>query len=411
METLIYAHFKVDIFRVRLADAIDDRSLAKLLEQAEADFEANDFRGAVDHAAEAYRSASAAWRRLRPDRMSASSVRSQRAGRNEAQAEVAALKSTLQASAFAPDVAEAEWFIKAIAERGDVHDQEDADRAISFAFVWILGFEAAAATWVSDRQHRAALAARLVRNADSATARIVDCIDVSIAHDRIKAVFRIADVPTEAAYSDWARHLSTSLRAETTAHWWVKADGTIEVDRPQDEGDKLQDDARLLAVTLSKAETQLAGEQKAVLARAMRLDARKAEIRQDLLRLRSDWPEWVEDISWSNKSMGGTDERWLITLTRRASRIGSAMARHEADSPDVRAMLLDLPEVTSCYWMGSATLLAVEPVLDPSKLVASLRAIDTAVSRAISDLVMGEDRAEDRRKRILADIRSTIEPE
>jgi hypothetical protein len=71
-------------------------------------------------------------------------------------------------------------------------------------------------------------------------------------------------------------------------------------------------------------------------------------------------------------------------------------------------MLLDLPEVTSCYWMGSASLLAVEPVIDASKLVASLRAVDPAVSQAISDLIIGEDQTEDRRLRILADIRSTI---
>ena len=90
----------VDIFRVRLADAIEDRSLANLLQQAEASFEAKDFRGAVDHAAEAYRAAATRWRSLRPRRMSASSVRSQLQGKSETQKELEALKATLQAGAI-----------------------------------------------------------------------------------------------------------------------------------------------------------------------------------------------------------------------------------------------------------------------------------------------------------------------
>lgn len=316
-------------------------------------------------------------------------MRSLLSGRSDAESgahrEIAALTQALQAAAFTSDTAESEWFVQALSERGDVLDEEDADRIIAFVFVWILGFEAAASTWVHDRQMRAALAARMVRDATSTGARIDACTDISVFEHSVEAEFRIANVPPESDYGVWIRQFSSVLRETSTGSWWVKVDGTITVNRPCEQLDDLEGDALVLADALVQAEERLLEEAVHERERQSQIVSRKALLDSEVAALRDDWPSWVAAISWSNVPTGGSDARWLVTLTPAASRVRIDRADDQPAGNSVRGVDLIRADarIEQSYGTGTSSEIGIEPVMPAGSLIGILRDLDPHVAPAI----------------------------
>ncbi|RLK52493.1 hypothetical protein C7474_0433 [Microbacterium telephonicum] len=320
------------------------------------------------------------------------------------------MTQALQAAAFTSDTAEAEWFVQALSERGDVLDHDDADRVIAFVFVWILGFEAAASTWVSDRQLRAALAARMVRDNRNTEASIDACTDISVSERSAEATFRIANVPSESDYPVWSIQLQSVLRETASGSWWVKNDGTVTVNRPREQLEDLEGDFVTLTDALALAEKRMLEEAVHERERRIVTATRKAELDAEVGALRDDWPDWVARISWSNARTSGSEERWIVTLTPEASRV--RIDRADAPSAKKTVSVADLirghARIEQCYGIGSSSEIGIEPVMPAGSLISILQDLDHDVAASIKFEAERATQAENQRQATLNRINSLI---
>lgn len=391
--TLIDAQFSTDILRVVLADAVNDEILREGIRRAETARDAGEYVKCVDLAREVYSDALGRWKKLR-HRQGLPSPRSLRArglgqsADSDVKPQLEGLQRTIDAAAFASDLADAEWFTAAISEQGNWFDAEDAERATSFAFEWVTGFERAAATWTPNRRHRSNVAARLVRS-DEGPARVDGLLSTGLRLGYVRSILRIADVPNEdGRYQAWARALGVILgRDGGIGRWSVRDDGTVALEVTTAESDDVDSHVRWLASALIDAETSVRDQRTKAMTDEKATRERKLAAQSALHSIAEEIPGWIDTIEWADDRRG-EEGRWEVTLASGAMGLLSRRQIDGADvtNQDVASMIREHDTVKECYLIGGRGTLGITPVLNPADLLSVLRSVD-----AKAQVILHED--------------------
>lgn len=371
ISSLIEAQFGVDIHRIALSDAIRDASLRALIREAEEAKARGNYRLCVDKAKESYESALRTWNRLRGDGAShgepwGRDVLDQKSYKYLA-GQLRDIRRVFQKLAFASNVAEAEWFTAAIDEHGDVLTADDAERVLTFAFEWVVECEHATEAWTPNRQHRAAVAKRLVRALDH-PARIDKCVSVDFQHGKFRAVFRIADVPGEDEYPVWARTLEQLLPTSPNGWSEVSDDGSVTLHRPADGSVDFAGEVRTLSAALEQAHGAVKDRNDAEAEKQRIRAQRDIDFAESIAGIRHALPQWVEGIELSNGGFS-SDVSLLVTVAEEVSdlRFGEE-APGSYDRKWLRDVFLDHDFIQGCYGAGDPGQLYISPVLGPQQL-------------------------------------------
>lgn len=378
VQTLVEAQFGVDVRRVTLSRAIEDKDLQFALASAEVALEAGEFSDAFEAAIHAYDAAHRRWLGMQNTR-SLGRIRS--TDSSDTAKRLDALISNLDAQTFVHDVAEACWFAAARRDPSSIMTADDAERALAFTFEWIFEFERALSTWTPDRRRRANVAARRTRAQDG-PARVDDVDSIKPNFEGYEARFQLADVPGESDYSEWATMLSSCLRSDDTGrNWWVHDDGSVFVALPAGDTD-VSRALSYLREALAKSETTFSEKRAAKEATEREVALRRARFDRETETM--DLPTWVRQVQWGPRFQDGDSGVWLLTLVRGLSTLdldgeGAAHQGHGRDG--IRELLLEHDAVETCYGIGND--LALGPVTSAEHLKAILLTADVRVASAL----------------------------
>lgn len=391
VHSLIAAQYKVDVRRIVLADAVQDIELRGMIGRAEVAREQNDYRASVDECSSAYEEARSRWNGFqRNHRVKRSPFNTQIFDRKSFEyldSRVTIIEQVEAASSFSSSPAEAEWFVRTIAEQGDVFDAEDADRALSFAFQWVVEFERAAEAWTPDRYHRAALAQRKVREAP-VPAHIGGCSSVDVQDDTVVAELLLANVPPEDQYEQWRARLHELLTSETT--WWMISDaGMVTLTKTLNGTTDLSPEITALKTALQQVHSEIPEALKEVTHAAEKAEARSVAFTAVVDSIRHQLPAWVSNIEWASSEEGPPDsirDQMILTTIHEVDDLrfdaGTAGTMFEGRL-SLRDIIRQHENVDQCYHPMTLDGLGVEPVLQAADLLQMLADVDHLVVRQL----------------------------
>ncbi|AUI52925.1 hypothetical protein SAMN04489742_3641 [Arthrobacter crystallopoietes] len=307
------------------------------------------------------------------------------------------MQAVLDTLAFSIDAAEVEWFLSTIAEQGDVLNAEDSERALSFAYEWIIEYERATQSWTPNRRHRADVEARLVRSADG-PAHIEDCVKVDLQSERVRAVFRIADVPDELEYPTWAQTVREILPANSheNDYWWsVSNSGTVEIEKKAERTVDFSTEIDKLSSALQEAHGVLKENLQATSEKEEAKQQRHTKFAKSIENIRHDFPDWVMHLEWSNGSPApdGT-QQMILTVSDEVKNLRFG-ERTEGSFFDDRKQLTDVIRdhelVTQCYGLGEANEWGLMPVLEAPQLMRMLQETDLIVRNQLEVIERREE--------------------
>lgn len=415
ISTLVEAQFGVDIHRVVLSDAIRDASLRTLVQEAEEAKDLGNYRLSVDKAKESFELALRTWTRLRGD----TSSHSEPFGRDILdkkafdflKGQLSSIRRVFRQLAFASNVAEAEWFTAAIAERGDVLTAEDADRVLAFAFEWIVECERATEAWTPNRRHRAAVAKRLIRESDC-SAHVDECVSVDLEHGTLKTVFRIADVPAQEDYSKWARALQSILKQPSDGWQFmpdVSDDGTVTLSRPADGSVDFAKEVGLLKAALVQAH-QVVTEERLLEQELQRARAQeKADFAEWVAAIRDTLPHWVVSLDSSDEP-GGAADGLKVTVADEVRHLQFGVATPGAyydDRPRIEGLFRDQELIENCWSLGTRNQFLISPVPDLQQLIQVFDAVNPLVEAQLED----QRRLASKQQELIENVRAQVAAE
>lgn len=392
VSSLVEAHFGVDIRRVVRSDAVSDSSLRTRVSDSEIALDQEQYGTCVQYSAIAYSEALSKWNALQRGRQS----RRSRPRANEVvdrkshlyiTSEVEELRATWDGLVFARDSAEIEWFTLAVEEQPEVLDADDAERALVFAFDWIVAFEQAVNTWTPDRRKRANVKARMVRTEDVA-GHIDSCVRVDLHLGRVRAEFLIANVPGDNLYDRWSKALVESLPINDVdcGYWWsVTEAGTVKVEKDPKLGLDFSAEVDLLSAALESAHLNLDQAIRVETAEHEAEERRRSDFDSMVEEIRPDLPSWVTNVEWSPDGVWHGDEM-LVTVSDevKALRFGSPPEGTMYESqPGIMDLIRQHSKVAECYFHGSSPAFGVTPVLERSDLKTLFNDLNSIVAEAL----------------------------
>lgn len=396
---LVDAQFDVDLDRVALWQSVIDDGLRAHLQAASEALESGDAAGSISQSQLALRGAERLWQNLRSmpfGLLSASGPALGMGSTNRRDAELIKLQREARLSTFAGTSAEVAWFTQLTQERSDVVDLDDAERAYAFAVTWVLGFEAARASWTPNRRARASRTARLVRAGDEPA--VIDAVlHVEPTRPGVSIRVRIRGVPAE-GYGDWAAALNARLRAAAESageEWEIADDGTAVV--RLDDANTIERQVAVLASALIEVDADVDESRRASADR----DAAASQAADDFAAAVSQLqplPGWVRSAEL--QSTGRHVPKIFLAIGDDAS--GERLHR-------VTRILSGSPHLkgTVCSDEGDYQ---VELELGPTALADALWAVDPKVTKVLEEVEQAEvDRESAKvglRERVEAAIRS-----
>lgn len=392
VSSLIEAQFGVDIHRVVRSYAVADTELRARIQDAESALNQEQYGFCVQHAAIAYKQALRRWKDLRrggqPRRSGPrTSEVVDRQSHSYIKNEIDELRTTWNSLVFARDTAEIEWFRLAIEEPGDVLDADDAERALGFAFDWIVAFEQAVDVWTPDRKNRADKKGRLVRS-ENVASHIDGCLQVDLHLGRVRAEFRIANVPEEEFYYQWVEALQDCLPVNDVecGYWWsVTESGTVKVEKDPARNADFSAEVDLLSAALKSAHLNLDESLRLKSAESRAEERRRHDFASRVEAVRPELPHWVVDVEWSRDGVGHHDEM-LVTVSDVVKNLsfGDARARNlYGGHAGIMGLIRDHDTVTACYFHGNSSAFGVVPVLTGPALKTLLNDVDSIVSKQL----------------------------
>lgn len=393
VSTLVDAQFDVDVRRVVLSDAIQNEDLCAHIRRAEGELDLGNPQLCVEHAKAGYQAAQDGWKRLRGSRRSRRPRPMRRQivdGKSHEylDSQIGEIHSVLNTLTFSLDAAEAEWFLSAIKEQGNLLDADDADRALSFVFDWIVAYERAAESWTPDRRYRRDVGARRVRST-AKPAHIDECLNVDLHLGSVRAIFRIADVPAEDEYQLWAKTLREILPANNVdnGYWWTVSDaGTVEIEKSLGRDTSFATEVTLLKAALSDAHETLIEKIRILSEQDEARLQQRSSFAQRVENIRDDLPEWVTDIEWPDDGIGGS-EQMVLTVTDEVLnlRFGNRTEGSLSDDRiDIRGLLYKHDLVRECYGLGLGRKFGIMPILDEEQLKRVFGETDELVQERIA---------------------------
>lgn len=376
--TLVELVYGVNLDEVTVADAVRDPEIAGSLRSAETALAVEDAPTAVRAAGEAFFGARRKWLSRRPGRepFAFHRIGGSTSFNDPLRGVADALKEIVESdavSAFATDPAEHLWFRSIIADRMTPPTEAEAQRAVAFAFWWIVRWEAFSATYPVDRRQAQQQALRRTRRSPEDVAR-VEGVQVRLYDGGPgRAKFGLVDVPPDELFDDWARAVAARLADVTgAAHPHVESSGTLTV--------TVTAEADYVALALSVAAAVALAEEDVRVSQAAAAQQRAAHKRLDEEyrgRLREhQLPEWVVDVGLSLSRSAGPDLVRALTL-----RIAPDFAPAELHT------FLREHDATEAYYGAINGDHLLTPVLGPERLASLLWEADAAVRPVVEERV------------------------
>lgn len=380
---IVVAQYDVELERVTLADSIQTMELRDLIRQAIGASEVGQFKNSVMASRAAFKSAFSKWQVLHRGHASPKPPERDVADRKTfdyLSKEIESLGRSVQASVFAPDLSEYQWFANIIS-LPEMITRDDAERAANFAYWWVIGYESASSTWIYHRRDRLDKENRLVRH-DQGPASIDSLVSVEPSRWGGGWIwtFLLRDVPGENDYSEWARALESLLPSwmhPPEPGWRIHNNGTASIER----------------VASSEVETRVM-ELREALCRADEVVERDRQLRESEGREKESklveyaesakrpWPTWVSAITPQFGS--GVEIRYLAISV--SEEVKDARLTREEDSGwgasgGLLAAVLDRirkdDRVQQCFTYDER--IAIEPALSADDIADVLWQVDTFV--------------------------------
>lgn len=330
-------------------------------------------------------------------------------GPDHQDAEIKAMRRTAAQATFALSPSDHEWFRAARRERSsELLDADDAERILVFVFSWIASFTVAEREWVTDRRHRASVAARRVRRSESvATVAEVQSV-VFRWDDDYTVVFGLRDVPQEADFDLWSRALQQLLSAdEREGVWWsVNLDGTVSLSTRAGVVPRA-DDLATLAGAVARADQDAGERARAEEERTQMLQAEAERREAELDTVRDQLPSWVESICWGEPdhppAQGGS-WRFAVRDVRLMRSNDHAGRTTTSLHGTVGNIIRDHELVDGCFGIGVSNVLAVVPPVDVADLVEILSSANEAAAAMITEAELYREQHD----RVLADVTADL---
>lgn len=319
--SVVEAHFRIQLDRIHLSDALDDDEPARLLRDAEVALDEGRAARAVQLAGEAFGRAVQAWRaasqRSPAPRLGVDDLLSKGAAQS-----IQAADATDVHGAFATDPAELVWFTKARNESG-LCDEEDARRAVAFVYWWVVGWQRFKAANI-DRRVRAMERRRRRRRSPQDRAHLAEVLDFGrgFGADDWEVTFMVADVPAdERGFDLWSFHVS-ELMGEACPSLRVHTDGTVQFRATVDHFEVVIDQLSRAVVEAddlaAHTSTRLARESEERQATLSRF-GEACEAR------RSEFPRWVEHVTTTASIGPGNEDVPALELTPMPQPVASSI--------------------------------------------------------------------------------------
>lgn len=411
-----------DVSSVTLSDAIKDDALRHDMAAAELALEGQRYGESVEFANQALTSATASWTRRRGE----AGVTLPRAPSfigdfqefqdisRSLDALMSNLRDVTDATAFATNPGELLWFrhlVKDVTRLNLSPSEQEARRAVSFVFEWVLRYEQLSAAFPTNRLAIHEAQQRKVRSTPASKVRVGSVAVEEASPYNVRMSFELVEVPPEEEFDLWRFHLAGLLGSgkehnNAIYHWRVENSGCVYLSafplqsinrsprtsfaQPTDE-EKTQwlipsGDVAFVAGELEQA---LAGVDEAVRRsedEASERQRRQQEEDQELsARISGRLPAWVKAISWERDGLpaiGGKGYRVIAAPELPELEIAELVRQRD----DVAQFWADGSRRESAY-----ILMPADPAKDPIEILA-------AVGDEINDLVRSK-----------SDIRETIE--
>ncbi|NTW38594.1 MAG: hypothetical protein HGA44_01705 [Cellulomonadaceae bacterium] len=397
----------VDLGRVVLTDAVQDRELRQALELASAALAKGDAVESVTSSLGSVDMAELRWSEAlgNPSRMLKNPFAPQRrvqTGASDAafvQAELEDLRRQVRLGTFAQDPSEVAWFARLRVEKLHVNI-DDADRALAFATSWILGFESAMSGWTHDRRARAERLARRVRQG-AGPAYLGDARAAPSPRGVI-ATLTIFDVPDE-EYDAWrvtAETLWRELRGANSPRVGIRGDGTVTIEAG--EVGELQADIRHLGRALALADERLASDRSRDARHQIALREARDRFAQQLAD-RGPLPSWVSAVELDPERERGAaarvvvadNFRWLTESSGSALRLLQVLAARSGLS-------LSDPDP----WPDGFDVFAP---LEPDLIVTALWAMNPAIQKIANEGIQSERWLADETVKVSGAVQAVVE--
>jgi hypothetical protein len=271
--------------------------------------------------------------------------------------ELEALQDLAIVGAFVADPGDYLWFSDMMRSRRQVTPTVDeAQRALSFVFWWLVRWEAFSQSYIPDRRAHELRQRREIRPANHRGPASIS--DVAVRHlweDRWEVRLRLRDLPAEPEFGAWQEHVAARLR-EVADHPYVEEDGVLVLQIPA----SADHDAVRAAIesALRDAEQDVVDRQLAAQHARVAREAEAAQYAQGLLALPGLLPTWITEAKLDT-------DQGVISGGIRQSRLRLTLSQQAQDAAgEVAALLREVDVVQQCYQGGGRTL-HIEPELGP----------------------------------------------
>jgi hypothetical protein len=230
VHSLVAATFGVDLSTLTLASMIGDDTLRALLAEAEQRLGAADPAAALTALLRAFEQARRQWARQRREAEGSRSrppIGSRDPTAKDVRETLTLMEDYAEVTPFAADLGEYVWLrsLDESTRSGPPPTQEEAQRAFSFIFGWILRWEAFSSQYVSDRTGRWLLALRPPRVGEPGDPLTI--VGASVKAERVQTVpegfvlvatLQLANAPGE-GFDQWLDDVRTELRKSAFRPW------------------------------------------------------------------------------------------------------------------------------------------------------------------------------------------------
>ena len=227
---LVRAEYNVNLRDLSASQVIRDSECRTLVHDAETALAADDYAASLAASSAAWGRGVRRWIRLHAGRgadLPTSVLMFDSIVPDPKAAAINSLREQIAGQAFG-DSAEHRWFQSIRGVRPDLLTAEDASRALGFTYGWLVAFETVEGSWLTDREHAAAVARRRVRTHSAASPQIAEIhVDPEWEDGRVLVRYELADVPGEADWEEWTETLRALLRGEDRTIVEIDDDGTI----------------------------------------------------------------------------------------------------------------------------------------------------------------------------------------
>ncbi|MFE0433914.1 hypothetical protein ACFW2K_02985 [Streptomyces nigra] len=318
--------------------------------------------------------------------------------------EITEANETSLAVSLSGDAGEYVWFRDITAHETDmeVATLDEAQRALGFAFGWVIRWEAFQESFIPNRRRAREQAARRVRK--SSRPASVHAVKVARGRGNWRLTVELADVPPAEVFDVWRRTLTTVLNSGANLapyHFWsVTESGNLENWIPK-EPDSAGDLAEVVSSALLTVEEEIRKQRQEREASLEELKREAQVYAQDLERISPTLPSWVRKAGLAEHRTimaGKPESRLRIILTDDSidfwKPISSALQQH----PSVHSSMVNWGEKT----------IGITPELKPAELCQVLLDISPEIEALINQKKSEDSQMEENRLTLESKLREAF---